>query len=49
MSKKILAVMLSVALSVPFGTTVMAQEDNSKRIAEIDSRYRLEIHPLTGL
>ena len=38
MSKKILAVMLSVALSVPFGTTVMAQEDNSKRIAEIEAQ-----------
>ena len=38
MGKKIVAVMLSVALCVPFGTTVMAQEDNSKRIAEIEAQ-----------
>lgn len=40
MSKKILAVMLLVALSVPFSTTVMAQEDNSKRIAEIEAQIK---------
>ena len=51
MSKKILAVMLSVALSVPFGTTVMAQEDNSKRIAEIEAQIaelQAELKELKG-
>ena len=51
MGKKIVAVMLSVALCVPFGTTVMAQEDNSKRIAEIEAQIaelQAELKELKG-
>ena len=47
MSKKILAVMLSVALSVPFGTTVMAHEDNSKRIADSEVLYQDDLLTIT--
>lgn len=51
MGKKIVAVILSVALSMPLGTTVMAQEDNSKRIAEIEvqiAELQAELKKLKG-
>ena len=38
MCKKFAAVILSVALSAPFSCTVMAGEDNSARIAEIEAQ-----------
>lgn len=51
MLKKIAVVMLSVAMCVPFGSVVMAEEDNSARIAEIEAQIaelEAELRELKG-
>lgn len=51
MFKKIAVVMLSVAMCVPFGSVVMAEEDNSARIAEIEAQIaelEAELRELKG-